>query len=172
MFRLFVLTLLMIFSMDSMSYAVDGISAHVPQADIVGEGRLRLWGFNVYDATLYAPKGQWDESKPYALKITYLRSISSEKIIDRSLEEMESYGDFTTEVIKRWREQMAKIIPDVDKGYVLNGIRTKDGHTIFYNDERELGRIEDDQFTNAFFNIWLNEKTTAPDLRRKLLAQN
>ena len=33
----------------------------------------------------------------------------------------------------------------------------------------KLGRIDDADFANAFFGIWLNERTSAPDLRAALL---
>ena len=42
---------------------------------------------------------------------------------------------------------------------------------VFYKDNTEIGRIKDPAFSVAFFNIWLGDKTSAPELRRKLLGE-
>ena len=63
-----------------------------------------------------------------------------------------------------------KIFPNVSENTSLVGVYTKEGTSIFYKDELEIGRVIDPEFGMAFFNIWLSEKTTEPELRRKLLG--
>jgi hypothetical protein len=65
---------------------------------------------------------------------------------------------------------MEKIFPDVDKGSEITGIRTDTTATLFFHNGLEIGRIDDPNFTNAFFKIWLGPQTSAPDLRKKLLG--
>ena len=65
---------------------------------------------------------------------------------------------------------MRKIFPDVGKGVRLTGVYTGTDETIFYKNNSEIGRIKDPDFSKAFFGIWLDEKTSAPDLRRSLLG--
>ena len=60
--------------------ASEYISQYVPEAEKVGAGRLSVMIWDVYDAALYAPQGQFNENKPFALELTYLRHIPGEKI--------------------------------------------------------------------------------------------
>lgn len=151
-------------------HAVEYISSHIPDAKAVGEGRLSFMMWDIYDARLYAPAGSWSKEKPFALELSYLREVSGEKIADRSVEEMRNQG-YTNEVkLADWHTQMRDIFPDVNEGNILTGVYANNGETIFYKDDNEIGRISDPEFGLQFFNIWLSEKTSAPDLRRKLLG--
>ncbi len=152
------------------SYAGDFLQKYVPEAKEVGHGRLRVMLWDVYDATLYATQGQMQKDKPFALKLSYLRSFEGDKIADRSIQEMRSQGIKDEIKLADWHTQMKKIFPDVDKGVSLTGVLRQDGVSIFFENSREIGRITDPAFGSAFFNIWLSEKTNAPDLRRKLLG--
>lgn len=152
------------------TYAIDHLRTYVPGAQKVGEGRLTYLLWDVYDAALYAPRGKWSHDKPFALRLSYLRPIKGKKIADRSAEEIRGQG-FTDEIkIAAWHAQMKKIFPDVNEGVSLTGVYTQMGETVFYRNNTEIGRIKDPEFSKVFFDIWLNEKTTAPDLRRKLLG--
>ncbi len=152
------------------AYAIDPIFSAVPNAEKVGKGRLSYIFWDIYDATLYAPNGTWDEAEPFALHLSYLRPLLGKKIADRSAEEIRGQG-FADEIkLAAWHAQMRKIFPDVDEGVSLTGIHTKTGETIFYQDSTEIGRIKDPEFSKAFFSIWLGEKSSAPDLRRQLLG--
>lgn len=152
------------------TFAVDHIRSYVPDVQKVGQGRMTYMFWDIYDATLYAPQGAWNHHKPFALQLSYLRTLKGKKIADRSAEEIRGQG-FTDEVkLATWHAQMRKIFPDVDVGISLTGVYTKAGETIFYRDNSEIGRIKDPEFSKAFFGIWLDEKTSAPELRRKLLG--
>lgn len=151
----------------SPAYALD---KYVPAAEKVGEGRMSVMLWDVYDAALYAPEGIWEAEKPFALRLSYLRSLVGKKIADRSIEEIRDQG-FNDEVkLATWHGQLRNIFPDVDEGIVLTGVKTKSGATVFYKDDMEIGSINDPEFSEAFFNIWLSEKTSAPGLRRMLLG--
>jgi len=152
------------------AYALDDIAAHVPAAKKVGEGRMTYMFWDVYDATLYAPQGTWRQDKPFALQLTYLRKLDGKKIADRSIEGMRAQGVSDEIKMATWHAQMRKIFPNVDNGVSLTGVYAGDGTTIFYQGNTEIGRINDPQFGHAFFDIWLNEKTSAPTLRRQLLG--
>lgn len=147
------------------------ISLYIPDAKPVGQGKLSVMIWDIYDATLYAPQGIWQKSGPLALKLNYLRSIDGNKIADRSAEEIRDQG-FKDEVkLAAWHTQMKKIFPDVENGTSITGILTASGETIFLKDGLEIGRIKDPEFGKTFFDIWLSEKTSAPDLRQDLLGR-
>ena len=42
------------------------IQRYVPNAQSVGQGRLSVFVWDIYDATLYAPNGKWKQKAPYA----------------------------------------------------------------------------------------------------------
>lgn len=150
--------------------AVDYISEHIPQAAPVGEGRLSVFIFDVYDATLWAPQGDFTEQGPFALKLSYLRDIKGRKIAERSIEEMKNIGMQDQEKLERWYQEMLRIFPDVQQGTSLTGVYTDEGHTIFYWNSDKIGVVEDEEFGKYFFDIWLSRETSAPDLRKKLLG--
>ena len=152
-------------------FASDFVRKHIPDAEFVGEGRLTYLFFDVYDAALYAPGGDWNEGEPLALSLSYLRDISGKQIADRSLEEMDRLGMQDKERLNEWYNDMIRIFPDVDDETNLTGVYTSDGETIFYKNNENIGSVEDPLFGKYFFDIWLNVDTSAPDLRKKLLGQ-
>lgn len=152
--------------------AMDQMSHYIPNAKPVGEGRFSVMFWDVYDATLYAPDGKWNIGAPFALRLTYLRDIDGEKIADRSVEQMRALG-FDDEIkLADWHSQMKNIFPDVSENVSLTGIYTSEGASIFFENNKEIGRINDPDFGRYFFNIWLDHKTSAPELRKKLLGHS
>ena len=59
---------------------------------LVGEAKFRLLFFDIYHAALFAPDGLYDGSAPYALRLSYMRDVSSQTIVDTSLDEMRRQG--------------------------------------------------------------------------------
>lgn len=150
--------------------AANVVDRYVENPKLVGEGRLTYIFWDVYDAALMAPNGVWQLDKPFALKLSYLRDIEGKKIAARSVEEMRHLGIKDEVKLATWHSQMRKIFPDVENGVSLIGIRDQAGNAIFYRDEQLIGRIDDPEFSDAFFDIWLNHKTSSPKLRRQLLG--
>lgn len=155
----------------SPAYAFEHINAHVPDAQKVGETRLRVMFWDVYDAALFAPSGKWDEQKPFALALSYLRDLKGHKIADRSVVEIRKQG-FADEVkLADWHAQMKRIFPDVNKETTLTGVYTASGETLFFNGNLQIGQIKDPDFGKHFFDIWLGAKTSEPHLREQLLGR-
>jgi hypothetical protein len=146
------------------------VEKYIPDAQRVGEGRLSYMVWDVYDARLYAPAGSWNQSKPFALSLHYLMNLDGKDIADRSVEEMRKQG-FTDEVkLAAWNAEMKRIFPDVSDGTVLTGVFNPGGPTYFYRNEQKIGTIMDPAFGKYFFDIWLSEKTSEPELRQALLG--
>lgn len=146
------------------------ITEKVPNAQVVGEGRLIVWLWKVYDATLYAPDGVWSQEKPFALRLRYLRDFTGEEISKRSLKEMRQQGYLNEVKLSRWYDQMVAVFPDVSAGDELTGVFVPNKATHFYDKTKLKGSIEDQEFGIQFFDIWLNEKTSEPKLRKKLMG--
>lgn len=155
----------------STAHALESVQATVPDASVVGRGTLTYAFWDIYDATLYAPQGKWDRSKPFALSIRYNWPLDGKSIADRSVQEIRKQG-FQDEVkLATWNAQMKSIFPDVGQGTVLTAVHAPGVKTVFYHDNKIIGSIKGDEFGRYFFDIWLSEKTSAPDLRRNLLGQ-
>jgi Chalcone isomerase-like len=135
-----------------------------------GEGRLSYLIWDVYDATLYAPDGKYQNDKPVALALRYLRTIKGRDIADKSAEEIRNQGFKDEVALAIWHEQMRRIFTDVSPGTVFTGIRTNKNHTIIFKDGEKVGVFKDPEFTRRFFDIWLSARTSHPALRNQLLG--
>lgn len=154
------------------TFASEAILTAMPSASVVGRGVLSYAFWDVYEATLYAPDGRFDPAKPVALSITYFFSIDGKVIADKSIQEMRQQG-FSDEIkLAAWNAQMKAIFPDVDNGVVLTAVYTPDKQTIFYNGSTAIGSIKGNDFGRLFMGIWLDERTSEPELRRSLLGQS
>lgn len=143
---------------------------HLSDFDAVGSGTMRFFGLRLYDATLWSPGGVWSASQPYALELVYARSFDGAAIARRSIEEMRAQRRVPDATLARWEQQMRAIFPDVQAGDRLIGVRQPGQGTVFYQDARRLGQIDDEAFADAFFGIWLHPATRAPALRARLLG--
>lgn len=130
-----------------------------------GSGAFRRFGFHVYDATLWA--GDDPLQPPVALRLDYQREIKGKAIAQASIKEMRTFVADEAR-LAAWSEQMARIFPDVKAGDHIVGLWHAGG-AHFLQDERTLGRIDDTAFARAFFAIWLDPRTRAPELRAALL---
>jgi len=152
----------------------DHVRKYISEAKVAGPGRLTWYGFHVYDAHLYVPRG-FDASapftQPFALELIYARKLNGGAIADTSRDEMARMGLGTDAQREQWHTQMATLFPDVDKGRKLAGVNVPGVGARFYADGRFRGAIEDPEFARAFFSIWLDERTRAPRLRETLLKQ-
>jgi len=149
----------------------DYISAAVPAAELVGQSRMSYLMWDVYDAAFFRSSRHENLHPPYALSLTYLRSITGRQIADSAIEEMRKHG-FTQEIIlAEWHNMMVDLFPDVGTGTQLTGIATADGATLFYHDGRFIGQVNDASFTARFFDIWLGPQTSDVAFRNRLLGR-
>jgi hypothetical protein len=131
-----------------------------------GSGEFRRFGFLIYEATLWA--GDDPLRPPLALKLTYKRNLAGAAIAEASVKEIRNLGLADDATLKRWGEQMARLFPDVRNGDAIVGHYQPGGARFLYND-RLLGSIDEPAFARAFFAIWLDARTSAPELRAALL---
>ena len=145
------------------------VRAEFPQLKPFGEGRLRYFGLHVYDASVWVPGESWSPKDLYALELRYEIRIKGRALTERSLEEMRGQGWTDESQLKRWEVAMDRVFPDLKAGDRLVGVHVPGREARFYDAGRFLGRVEDPEFARAFFGIWLDEKTSQPALRAKLL---
>lgn len=136
----------------------------------VGAGTLRWFGLRVYDAELWARDGAADFSTPFRLTLRYARALQGRAIAARSDEEIARLGFGSPAQRAAWHDAMRALFPDVAAGDTLSGVYVPGRGARFYYNDRALGAIEDPEFARAFFAIWLDPRTSAPELRTALLG--
>ena len=146
--------------------------AGMPELKVLGGGLLRVLGFRVYNAYLWTPAGAaFDHSKPHVLDLQYLRNFSAKKLAERSIDEMRGQGVGDDAVYVKWLSEMERVFADVKEGDRLTGVVTPARTAKFFFNGAYRGEVSDPLFTDAFFGIWLNEKSSQPRMRNQLLGK-
>lgn len=172
--KLLAASLLAVFLLSPFSY---GNSTDVTRANFktVGEGDYSYWLWDLYHARLQSADGRfvdYQQSAPLQLELTYARNISKKEFIDATMEQWKIQQGAVLKVHKIWAGELNLLWRDVKKNDKLSAVLQADGLVDFYFNGELLGKTTDPAFGKAFFDIWLSEKTTAPDLRKQLLALN
>lgn len=140
---------------------------------VLGQARLVVYGFNIYDAKLWTAEDFSAANyavQPFALELRYLRNFSGTMIAERSLKEMRRLGEVSDEKAAQWLDTMKKTFPDVKKGDQLIGFHKPDGTASFTLNGKPIGEMRDEEFTRLFFGIWLSPKTSEPKMRNELIG--
>lgn len=149
------------------------VKAVIPAAVKMGEGRLRWWGFHVYDGQL------WSETAPTAfdyktsahwLQLKYARDFEGAKIAEKSREEMQEQGLGPEVKLNAWQEKLASIFPDVKKGDTLSAFFVPGKTALFFHNGKKVAELADQDLAAAFMGIWLDPKTSAPEMRLELIG--
>ena len=154
--------------------APDEVSAQLSGAQLAGRARMRFFGFNIYDATLWITPGfraSRYEQTPLALELNYLRGLSGHAIAERSLKEMRRSADITPAQAQRWLADMQVAFPDVNAGDRLTGLHRPGVGARFWLNGQPRADLHDAEFSRLFFGIWLAPATSEPQLRSELLAR-
>jgi hypothetical protein len=138
--------------------------------EVVGEARMQVLFWQVYDARLFSPEGRYSGEAPFALSLTYLRELDGERIAERSVEEIRKQGFRDEVTLARWFELLRDIIPDVGEDDEIVGVADASGHTRFYLNGSAIGVVPEPEFTRRFFDIWLGERSSEPAFRDRLLG--
>jgi len=147
---------------------VAGLGGVVPTAPV----RLRVWGFEVYDARLWTPRGfrhSQAMQQVFALELQYLRKLEGSAIASRSIEEMRRVGSFTDAQAQAWLAAMRELFPNVSAGERITGVNLPGEGAEFWVNGQRVGLIKDVNFARLFFGIWLDERTSEPKMRAQLL---
>jgi hypothetical protein len=137
----------------------------------LGEGTMRWFGLKIYEARLWTPGGAPDFARPLRLELRYARALRGAAIAERSDEEIERLGFGTPAERAAWLAAMQRLFPDVAPGDTLAGEHVPGFGARFLRNGAPLGEVADPAFSRAFFSIWLDPRTSAPQLRAALLGQ-
>ena len=146
----------------------NGASPDLPDAQVVGQGQFSRFGFSVYEARLWAPSGRYAPERPFALSLTYSRSIAGDRLVQASVDEMQKLQVPSADR-QDWRADLVRVLPDVVPGDSITAVYQPGQGAIFFHRDRPTGRIND-ELARHFFGIWLDPRTSEPTLRQALLG--
>ncbi|MEP0203927.1 MAG: chalcone isomerase family protein [Halioglobus sp.] len=136
----------------------------------VGEAKLKVLFWDVYNSTLYSDNGRYREGQvPLRLDIQYLLDIESNELVARTAQEWDELG-LEHENREEWLTNLSNLWPDVSKDDVLTIELDDNNRSTFYRNGELLGTIEDRAFGASFIDIWLSPDTTRPKLRTSLIG--
>jgi hypothetical protein len=146
--------------------------AQLPQAQALGGGDLTWFGLRIYRATLWSGSRPFDATQPFALQLSYYRSISRQRLVSTSMDEIRrlSPTPIPTATQARWETQLAAAFVDVREGDELTGVYLPGRGMQLYDRQRLLADVEDEALARAFFDIWLNPNSRDQKLRSRLMG--
>ena len=152
----------------------DASPHHVPPLAIddwpmVGQARLKVLFWNIYDSALYTPSGRWQGEGPYQLSLHYLRDIPVHQLIEQTDKAWREQGRAHPRQAE-WLAQLTDIWPDITEGDNLVLSVAVSGHSGFWFNGEYIGAIQDEAFGPLFGGIWLDADTPQPALRSQLIS--
>ncbi|RUO62284.1 hypothetical protein CWI71_05290 [Pseudidiomarina insulisalsae] len=136
----------------------------------VGETRLSVWFWDVYDAELFTDSGNYENYQRRALRLSYLRDIEASELVETTREEWQRLDIRMSEQHEQWLSELNEMWPDVSNGDCLMLVETPEGHSEFYNADKKLGVIPSAEFTDDFLAIWLSPDSRFRAERNELIG--
>jgi hypothetical protein len=136
---------------------------------LVGEARLKVLIWEVYDSALYTPSGRWQGDAPYQLSLHYLRDIPAGKLIEETDKAWQEQGRNHPKQ-GEWLTLLGDLWPDITEGDNLVFGMNASGDSAFWFNGTLIGSIDDPDFGGLFGGIWLDPDTPRPELRAQLIG--
>ncbi|MCM2680004.1 chalcone isomerase family protein [Echinimonas agarilytica] len=145
---------------------------------LVGKADFDVLWFTVYNAELYHPNGafKFDNVEGSRLELQYQVDITSEELVEATIDEWRKLGFVQTAQHKSWREQLLSIWPDISEGDRLVVEINAQGRADFSHQSHgkalsHIGSINSKQFSIEFLSIWLADRDQHTEFRAQLLGQ-
>ena len=136
---------------------------------LVGEARLKVLIWEVYDSALFTPSGRWQGDAPYRLSLHYLRNIPAAKLVEETEKAWREQGRNHPR-LNEWLGLLGDLWPGITEGDNLVFGLNELGDSAFWFNGSSLGSIEDRDFGPLFGGIWLDPDTPRPELRAQLIG--
>jgi len=148
----------------------ESLSLSTASWPLVGEARLKVLLWKVYDSALYTPSGRWLGAGPYQLSLTYLRDIPVEQLIKETRKAWDEQKRVHPEQ-ESWLQALAEMWPDISAGdNLVFGVGADDQNQFWFNGQ-SIGGIDHPDFAPFFGGIWLSEDSPRPALRARLIGE-
>jgi hypothetical protein len=156
----------------SLSFSGGAMANPLSELKKVGEAKLTVLFWDVYNSTLYSQTGEYQaELFPQALEIIYLRDIDADDLIERTKEEWQKLG-IKHDIFEQWLPMLTEIFPDIKKSDTLLLKVSENRQSEFFFNGKRIGKINDESFGQNFLNIWLDKNCSYPKVRDQLIGLN
>lgn len=149
------------------------VPEQVPAARLSGQATMRRYGVPAYTATLFIDPGTFSPQdltrESFALDFEYVVPCKGVGLANSFAAQMGDLGQASSAQIGDWRTQLRRFLPDISPDQHLTAVFGPGRGTRFYRNGELFGAIPGDDFARAFFGIWLDDTTTMPDVRQRLL---
>lgn len=150
---------------NSIAMPIDGLQK-------VGQAKLAVLFWDIYDSALYTANGRYHaEIYPQALEIIYLRDVEASDLIEKTQEEWKKLG-IKDENAANWLIAIAEIFPNIKEGDNLTLVVNSAKQSEFFLNSVPIGIVKDPAFGPNFLRIWLDERSSHPKVRNKLIGKN
>ena len=136
---------------------------------MVGQAKLKVLVWEVYDSALFTPSGTWQGEAPYQLSLIYLRNIPARKLVEETEKAWQKQGSNHPK-LNEWLALLGELWPDITKGDNLVFGLNASGDSVFWFNGSPIGGIDDRDFGPLFGGIWLAPDTPRPELRAQLIG--
>ncbi|MDA0649577.1 MAG: chalcone isomerase family protein [Proteobacteria bacterium] len=136
---------------------------------MVGQAKLKVLVWEVYDSALFTPSGTWQGEAPYQLSLIYLRNIPASKLVEETEKAWQKQGRNHPK-LNEWLALLGELWPDITKGDNLVFGLNASGDSVFWFNGSPIGGIDDRDFGPLFGGIWLAPDTPRPELRAQLIG--
>ena len=139
----------------------------------VGSAKFSVLFWDIYNSTLYTKSGRYlHEQSPESLlfKIEYFKDITADELIERTVQQWQHLG-IPKSQYANYIPKLKVIWPDISKGDSLTILVSEKKSTFYFND-KQVGDIEEKNFSRIFLDIWLSPNTSQAQLRAKLIEGN
>jgi len=136
---------------------------------MVGQAKLKVLVWEVYDSALFTPSGTWQGVAPYQLSLTYLRDIPASKLVEETDKAWQEQGRKHPKQ-GEWLTLLGDLWPDITEGDNLVFGLNASGDSAFWFNGIPIGSIDDPDFGPLFGGIWLDPDTPRPGLRTELIG--
>ncbi|CAM3779362.1 MULTISPECIES: chalcone isomerase family protein [Pseudoalteromonas] len=156
-----------LFTLFLLLLSINSLAAQFKQ---VGQSRFEYYFWDVYDAKLATPSGQYQFGQhPSKLSLTYLRDFAAKDIVKATNEQWQHLGK--NDLLGKYDKELLALWPDIKEGETLSFITDEQGKGTFYHNDSKLGGIDDSEFADHFLAIWLSPQTSQPAMRKQLIGE-
>ncbi|WP_232769075.1 chalcone isomerase family protein [Colwellia sp. Bg11-28] len=137
----------------------------------IGETTFSILFWDLYKSQLLTTSGKYPvniATDKVLFTINYLADISSEDLINRTIDQWDHLG-IPAEEYLTYVSELKNMWPDIKEGDSLS-LLIHQGRSVFYFNQQYIGVINPSDFGQIFLAIWLSENTSEPNLRRELLG--
>lgn len=147
------------------------VTQAIPSAQQVGAARYSLLSIPLFQAELWTSTGAFAWERPFALTLTYERSIRATSLVNRTIAEMRQRGAGSADSLAPLRAPLEACFADVQNGDRITGVSTGPNTARFYLNGAQRCEIAWPGFRRHFFGIWLDARGGQANLSAQLRGE-